>query len=344
MCTASPSCRHLSPALSLDNFYNVCVRELSLLDHIYSRNASLPASVTIPPGDDMGAVTIGQQSVLVTVDQIADGVHFVLESTPMAKIARKAITRNLSDVAAMGALPVAAVVAGCLPRGLDEGKARALHDAMLAVAMSYDCPLIGGDISIWDHPMLLSVTVLAQMQGIEPVLRRGARVGDVICVSGVLGGSLVEMDDPPGYVHHLDFEPRLRLARKLAGDAVLRPRCMLDLSDGLGQDLPRLCAAGDGGTVGAELWIDRLPISRAAHVASERDGRPPWLHALSDGEDYELCFVLPPEAAEKLPTIVEGVPVTKVGSITAHSNAGILLRMEDGSTRPMGECGWEHRG
>jgi len=319
------------------------VRELSLLEHIYSRNRSLPARVTIPPGDDMGAIIIGDQSVLITVDQIADGVHFKLETTPIAKIARKAITRNLSDVAAMGAVPVAAVVAGCLPRSLDESKAKALHDAMLAVAMSYDCPLIGGDISIWDHPMLLSVTVLADMLGIEPILRRGVRAGDVICVSGMLGGSLVERDDPPGYIHHLDFEPRLRLARKLAGDPIFRPRCMLDLSDGLAQDLPRLCAAAEGGAISAEISIKNLPISRAAHQASLSDGRSPWQHALEDGEDYELCFALSPEAAESLPAVLEGVPITKIGQfIPRIEEVTIMLKMEDGRVMPMAPGGWEH--
>jgi len=332
--------------------YNPPVRELDLLNHIYSRNAGLPSRVTIPPGDDMGAITIGGASVLVTVDQVADGVHFDLATTPLAKVARKAVTRNLSDVAAMGAVPVAAVVAGCLPRGFGEAKANALFDAMRAVAMSYDCPLIGGDISMWDHPLLLTVTVLAETAGVEPVLRRGAKVGDNICVTGTLGGSMETLDDPPDYVHHLDFEPRLNVARKLAGDAMLRPHCMLDLSDGLGKDLPRLCAAaskpeprpaGRGPSVGVELWIDRLPISRGAHRAAQRDGRPPWQHALGDGEDYELCFTIPREIADRFPTVIEGVPVTQIGRIVAaDDDAAITLRMPDGSVQPMGEYGWEH--
>ena len=327
------------------SIYNTPVRELDLLQHIYSRNAALPSRVTIPPGDDMGAVTIGGVSVLITVDQIAEGVHFLSASTPIASIARKAITRNLSDVAAMGAVPCAAVVAGCLPRSFGEAKANAMFDAMRAVAMGHDCPLIGGDISIWDHPMLLSVTVLAETQGIDPILRSGAKVGDVICVSGTLGGSLVELDDPPGYVHHLDFEPRLKLGRKLASDAAIRPRCMMDLSDGLGKDLAHICRAGEGGVVGAELWVDKLPISRAAHVASQRDGLPPWQHALGDGEDYELLFVVSPQVAEKLPYLIEGVPITQVGRITKRSGDEIImLKMPDGSVAAMGEHGWEHRG
>ncbi len=318
------------------------MRELDLLHHIYSGNAQLPARVTIRPGDDMGAAIIGGASVLVTVDQVADGVHFLLASTPLEKIARKAITRNLSDVAAMGAAPSAAVVAGCLPRGFGEAKAKALFDAMRAVALSYDCPLIGGDISIWDHPLLISVTVLAEPRGIEPVRRGGARPGDVICVTGALGGSTIETDDPKGYVHHLDFEPRLNIARRLAGDPLLRPHCMMDLSDGLGKDLPRICRLGEGGEVGAVLEVAALPISRAAAIASSRDGTPAWQHALGDGEDYELLLVLPPDAAARLPLEIDGVRITRIGEVTAAP--GVVLRMSDGSTIPMSDVGWEHEG
>ncbi len=351
--------------------YTTFVRELTLLHHIYARSMELPSQVTIPPGDDMGAVTIGGTSVLVTVDQLADGVHFLLGTTPLAKVARKAITRNLSDVAAMGAVPSAAVVAGSFPRGFDQSQAAALFDAMRATALAYDCPIIGGDTSIWDHPMLLTVTILADMQGAAPLLRSGARPGDVICVTGMLGGSLVELDDPPGYVHHLDFEPRLAVGRKLATDAALRPRCMLDLSDGLAQDLPRLCEMGEAGGAGkaggagepgsrssssssgssssssrfpvsAELWVDALPISLAAHTASIADGRAPWQHALGDGEDYELCFIVSPEVAAAMPKLIEGVPVTQIGKIIPREAEPVMLRMPDGTRQAMREKGWEH--
>lgn len=320
------------------------MRELDLLNHIYANTGLLPARVTIAPGDDMGAVTIGAANVLVTVDQVADGVHFRLSETPLAKAARKAVTRNLSDVAAMGALPCAAVVAAALPRGFGETQATALFDAMRAVALVYDCPLIGGDISIWDHPLHLSVTVIAEAAGVEPVSRRGARPGDIICVTGMLGGSQVPVTDPPGYVHHLDFEPRLAVGRKLAGEPALRPRCMLDLSDGLGKDLPRLCALGEGGPVSAELWVDRLPLSRAASLAAEHDGHPPWQHALGDGEDYELCFIIDPQTASRLPSVIEGVPVTQIGQITAPADVPVMLKKPDGSREPMADVGWEHRG
>src|SRR5690349_14962557 len=100
------------------------MRELELLSHIYARNASLPGHVIVPPGDDMAVVRIGGQAVLITTDQSADGVHFDLRLTPLELAGRKAITRKLSDVAAMAALPVAAEVAACLPRDFGEQRAK----------------------------------------------------------------------------------------------------------------------------------------------------------------------------------------------------------------------------
>lgn len=318
------------------------MRELDLLRHIYASNPALPGSVTIPPGDDMGAVNIGGTQVLVTVDQVADGLHFTLRDTPIELVGRKAITRNLSDVAAMGARPAGAVATACLPRGMDPDQAKALFDAMHATARRYDCPLFGGDIAFWDHPLLITVTILADPAGVAPVLRRGARVGDVVCVTGELGGSY-EPTDRPG--RHLTFEPRLAIARQLASHRELRPHAMIDLSDGLARDLGHICRASG---VAAELWADALPISPEAHARAHRLGDAPWQHALGDGEDYELCFTLPArEAHTALPTSIDGVPITRVGVIVpAGQQTGlgvVAVRMSDGLLRGADELGWEYQ-
>ncbi len=315
------------------------MRENDLLEHIYRHNTSLPAHVSIPPGDDMAALDVGGTNVLVAVDQLADGIHFDLKNTPLQKVARKAITRNLSDIAAMAAQPVAAVVAGSLPKDFGKSNADALFDAMHATAEHYQCPLVGGDIAIWAGPLLLTVTVLAEPAGVEPVTRRGTKVGDVVCITGQLGGSLETVN---GRTHHLDFEPRLSVARALAGDENLRPTSMIDLSDGLAMDVSRLCRLN---AVGVELWADRLPVRAAGHQAAHRDQRPPWMHALSDGEDYELAFTLSAQAAEHhLPAEIEGVPITQVGLIIEGDD--LLIKQPDGTVVPLdalGAMGWEHQ-
>ena len=315
------------------------MREQDLLQHVYGANQGLPDRVLIPPGDDMGAIRIGapggQALVLVTVDQVAEGVHFDLGTTGLEKVGRKAVMRSLSDIAAMAAVPCGAVLAACLPRGFGTARARALFDAAAAAAKAFDCPLVGGDICMWDQGLVLTVTAFAEPGGIEPVRRQGARAGDAIYVTGTLGGSLQTID---GSSHHLDFEPRIALARALARQYELH--CMIDLSDGLGQDLGHLCRASG---LGAVIYERDLPISAAARVASAGKDTTPWYHALCDGEDYELCFTV--NASQQVRDRVQGVPITKIGHMTDGTGGSTLfLELADGTRRDAGDLGWEHRG
>lgn len=292
------------------------MREFDLLAEVFKRNVSLPDRVTIPPGDDMGAVRFGDRDLLVTVDQVADGVHVDVANTALDRVGRKCVTRNLSDVAAMAVEPVAAVVAVSLPRDFGEARALELFEAMRRTAEHYHCPLIGGDVAMWDHPLLASVTVFADPAGIEPMRRTGgpgAQPGDAIYVTGQLGNSLATG-------HHLDFEPRLTTARALAGDPATRPKCMIDLSDGLGRDLSHLCR-------GSIIEAEALPLREGAD----------WRAAMGDGEDYELLFTAETDA---MPSMIGDVPVTRVGTVT--DDGQLLVQLPDGTTHPFSGMGWEH--
>jgi thiamine-monophosphate kinase len=307
------------------------MRESDLLKHVYAFNSGLPDYVTVPPGDDMAALTLGDRTMLITVDQVADGVHVKLDTTPLELVARKAITRNLSDVAAMAARPLGAVVAAALPRRFTEAQAKTLFDAMRSTAERYHCPLVGGDISVWDHPLMLAVTVFAEPAGIGPILRRGARPGDVIMVSGQLGGAWQK----DGGGAHLHFEPRIELARKVAEIAGDGLHSMIDLSDGLASDLSHICEQSHAA---AEIHIADLP--------ARLPGRDGPQHALYDGEDYELCFTVDPAAAEKLPTEIDGVTLTRIGHMLGEAErpveSRLWLRQPDGTRQPLTKTGWEH--
>jgi thiamine-monophosphate kinase len=238
----------------------------------------------------------------------------------------------------MAAKPAGAVVAACLPRDFGSDRAKELFDHLRRVAEHFDCPLIGGDISMWDHPLLLGVTVLADPAGIPPVKRGGAQPGDAIFVTGELGGSMENVD---GHVHHLDFEPRIELARVLAGNADTRPRCMIDLSDGLASDLNHLCRAAG---LSAEIHANDLPLSAAAYAAAHRDLRPLWRHAVGDGEDYELCFTTSADAAARMPAEISGVMVTRIGTMTPPGGEpAVTIRLPLGQSERL-DGGWEHRG
>lgn len=319
------------------------MREDNLLNYIYqSSHQALADQVTLGPGDDMGMVCVGHQKLLVAVDQLIDSLHFDLQTTSLRRIGRKALTRNLSDIAAMAAVPVAAVVAVCLPKDFGEKKAQQLFDHISHTGAEFNCPVVGGDISIWDGRLTCCVTVLAKPDGIESVLRQGASIGDAIYVTGDLGGSLEPID---GYLHHTDFTPLITTARTLASHPSTRPRCMIDISDGLAKDLERLCIAADYDTdnqqIGALVEIDQLPVSRAAQQLARRTGKPPWQHAAGDGEDYQLLFTAPKGT---VPQYIDDVKITPIGKITAlkENQPRLSFICADGSIADIDHLGWEH--
>ncbi len=300
------------------------MKEFRLLSRVYEHNAALDARVIIPPGDDMAALRFEGSELLAAVDQIVEGRHFTLESTSLSLIGRKAVTRNLSDIAAMAARPLASLAAVVLPRRWSESQALELFEAMRVTAAKYDCPLIGGDVTIADAPLMCSVTVLARPGPRGAVRRRGARVGDAVYVSGSLGGSV----ESGGGGRHLTFEPRLQLALALAERCDLH--AMIDISDGLGRDAGHIAEMSR-----VQIVIDaqRVPCSPDCD----------WRRALSDGEDYELCFTT--AAGEKVPGELCGAPLTRIGIVREQRGDGPCVIVRDGGREiDASQFGWEHDG
>jgi thiamine-monophosphate kinase len=184
-------------------------------------------------------------------------------------VGHKALARPLSDVAAMGGVPVAAVAAMMMPRTMTQAHARAIYRGMERLRV----PVVGGDVTTHAGKLAISVSVVGEMRGVKPVRRSGARPGDLLVATGHrFGGSLKSG-------HHLRFTPRLAEGRLLA--TKYRAHAMIDVSDGLVRDLAHLC---DAGGVGAMLFADLIPC---------RDLRS----ALYDGEDYELLAAVAPADA-----------------------------------------------
>lgn len=301
------------------------VREFDLLEHVYRANASLGARVVIPPGDDMAMLRLDSGEVLAAVDQLVEGRHFVLSGTPLELIGRKAITRCLSDVAAMAARPVASLAAVTLPPSFGEERAAALFEAMRQTAETYAAPLVGGDTAIAGSrrdPLACSVTIIARPGGRPPVRRDEARPGDSVYVTGQLGGSI----EPDGQGHHLTFEPRIELALALADQLGERLHAMIDLSDGLGRDAGQIARASG------------VAVELEAHAIPRRDGLD-WMSAVADGEDYELCFA----ASGAVPGELRGVRITRVGRIPTGACEPGSVSVCDGEERHAAESfGWQH--
>lgn len=303
------------------------MREFDLLSQIIDDWTGPEDSVLIPPGDDLAMIRMGGARLLVGVDQVVDGRHVDIARVPMDLVGRKAITRSLSDVAAMSARPVAVLVAATLPPDLGGDRARLLVDAMRSTALAHRCPLIGGDLAFHDEaasPLTCSVTVLAEPADHPPVTRAGAQPGDRVYVTGVLGGSI----QPDALGHHLTFEPRIDEALALAASLGPRLHALIDLSDGLGRDASHIAARS-----GVQIRLDAAAIPA-------RDGLD-WRRALGDGEDYELCWT----ASGDVPQTLEGLPVTMVGRVCAepgHGEPRVVVE-EGGRVIDVTEMGWQHQ-
>lgn len=311
--------------------YTTAVKESDLIAAIVAGNAKLPGHVLVPPGDDMAVLRVAGAELLVAVDQVIDGVHVDLATTPIEKAGRKLVCRNLSDVAAMAAIPVGMVCCVALPGSMAEAQAKRLLEAVRQAGERYGCPLVGGDTGMHDGPLTLSVTVLAEPAGIAPVTRKGAEPGDLLYVTGRLGGTQIEHDDT---TKHLEFEPRIELARQLAGDPATRPAAMIDLSDGLARDVLHL-------TANALVAVEDLPIAAAAHVAAKASGQPAYRHALGDGEDHELLFAVRPEQANAVEAMAQSPPgLFCIGTVTV--DGGLVAVTQAGVPVDLAGLGWEH--
>jgi thiamine-monophosphate kinase len=276
------------------------VRENSLVRWLRDYQQSPAPHVTHGIGDDAAILGVSAKETVVTTDLICDGTHFISTECTAGQIGRKAMAVNLSDIAAMGAQPVAAFVSLLMPAGTDETFAQELMSAAISLANEFDCVVAGGDTNVWHGPLAVNVLVTGHVSPGRAIVRTGAKPGDTLIVTGDLGGSLAG--------HHFTFQPRTREAFQLNAEYALHAG--MDLSDGLAMDLRRLCEASD---CGAELVASQIPISNAARDSSKTN-QEALQRALGDGEDFELLLALPPEEADRLlETQPLDVPVTAIG-------------------------------
>ncbi|MBL4699524.1 MAG: thiamine-phosphate kinase [Phycisphaerales bacterium] len=302
------------------------MNESQLHQHIYARSVGLVAGgsneIVVGPGDDAAVIKSATgELALLTVDQLVEGRHFTSD-TGINLIARKAIARSVSDIAAMGGTPSWALATGVLPK--DYQLSDALFDALSRWAKHWHCPLIGGDIATHsspDHPLTLSVTVGGSMnQDAKPILRSGAQPGDQIYITGPLGNSFKSN-------HHLNFEPRVAVGQWAAKN---NAHAMMDISDGLGRDSHRIAVASN-----VRIEIDASKVSM-------NPGCKNWKQAVSEGEDYELLIALDPKAD------IANAPCKLLGSIgtvracNLNEKPGSTIVDPGGVFHDAEQLGWDH--
>lgn len=280
-------------------------------------------SVRVGIGDDTAVLRPAPgKELLFTTDMLIEGKHFRLSEATARQIGRKALAVNISDIAAMGGVPTCAVVALGLPARLPKKFAVDLYEGIRALADDFGVSVVGGDTNGSDK-LVVAVTLLGECERGRALLRSGARPGDVIFVSGELGGSYPSKK-------HLDFTPRVKEALFLAKN--FKVGAMMDLSDGLAGDLRRI--AEESG-VGAVLLKEAIPVSRAARGVAG---------ALADGEDFELLFTLPvPDAARLMAAeISAGVGTFRPVGKIVEKKRGLTLIDLAGKRVPLGAGGFDH--
>jgi thiamine-monophosphate kinase len=314
--------------------------EFGLIERI-RRAAPKRRAVRIGIGDDAAWVDHPSGSSLITADLLIEGIHFELKWTSLLALGHKSLAVNLSDIAAMGGVPAYAVVSLGIPAHFECEQIDEFYHGFNRLADKYRVALIGGDTNL-AKSFIISVCVIGHPPR-RPVRRTGANVGDDIYATGTLGDAALALDilrqkipRPKRVVmakllrRHHQPTPRLYtgalLARKQLATA------MIDISDGLLQDLGHICTASG---IGAVIWNQRLPLSRAYVAAAGNNTR----EALSGGEDYELLFCARPRhrrRIEKLST-QGGVQITRIGTCVAAaqkitvldaSGQAVLLRPE----------------
>lgn len=260
--------------------------------------------VATGPGDDCAVLRMAgsRHDLLATTDPVIRNHHF-LDNTPLNFVARKAVARAISDMAAMGGEAAWILTDVVAPAAFPADSVRALYGALEKAAREFGLSIVGGDLS--EGPELeIHVTALGTVPRGTAVLRSGARAGDALFVTGALGASWTD-----GNTHQYTFQPRLEegnflRARRFAS-------AMMDLSDGLGADLPRLL---DASGVGCAIEAERIPLSEAARRTDS-----PLEHAWNDGEDFELLFSVPSEKVAALlrawPKKFPELPLSRIGTV-----------------------------
>lgn len=305
-------------------------------------------------GDDAAVLDAKGKKILVSTDLLVEGIHFDLSYVPLKHLGYKSAIVNFSDMAAMNAKPSQITVSLAISNRFSVEALEELYSGIKHACEKYNVDLVGGDTTSSRSGLIISITVIGYSDLEDISYRNGAKEGDLICVSGDLGGAyaglLVLQREKSGFVGNPNMQPELDdfgyvLERQLKPEARIdvidilktagiKPSSMIDISDGLASELKHICTQSK---VSCTIYEDKIPIDHNTWDTSNSFSIDPTTCALNGGEDYELLFTVPISDFEKLKNIPE---ITVIGHITDQA-AGMQLIAKDGTAVPISAQGWD---
>ncbi len=330
--------------------------EFGLIDRIAQHTQLQNSTSVVGIGDDAAVLDGGEEYILVSTDLLAEGVHFDLAFTPLHHLGHKAISVNVSDIAAMNGKAEQVVVSLALSNRFSVEAVDALYEGIRAACQQYKVDLVGGDTTASRSGLILSITAVGRVPKDKVVYRSGAKPNDIICVTGDLGASYIGLQvlerEKEVYLVNPDMQPGLEKYEYMVGrqlrpiartDIVfelaelgIKPTAMIDISDGLASELFHL---GKNSGVGTRIFEDKVPIDQAAYEAMALEFKiDPITCALNGGEDYELLFTIHPDDFEKIKNHQD---IHMIGYVHEKPNEHTLVT-KHGNAVPLRAQGWDH--
>jgi thiamine-monophosphate kinase len=327
--------------------------EFGLIAHL-SQSVTIDQASTIKGiGDDAAVLDFSNKQTLISTDLLLEGIHFDLRYVPLKHLGYKAVQVNLSDIYAMNGRASQITVSLGLSSKFPVEAIEEIYEGILLACKKFDVDLVGGDTSASVQGLVISITSIGYADKDKVVYRSGANVGDLLCVTGDLGGAYVGLQllerEKQIFLENPSIQPDLEgkdyiIERQLKPEARrdvidsfekldLIPTSMIDVSDGLASEILHLCKASDKG---CKLYEEKIPIDPMTYETARDFGLDPTICALSGGEDYELLFTISQSDYDK---IKGSVDISVIGHMT-EPNEGCDLISKSGKVHPIKAQGW----
>jgi thiamine-monophosphate kinase len=329
--------------------------EFGLINRLTKNNPSYHTSTLKSIGDDAAVIDNNGYLTVVATDMLVEGIHFDLMYTPLKHLGYKSVVVNLSDIYAMNAQPKQITVSIAISNRFSVEAIEELYEGIYAACKTYNVDLVGGDTTSSPRGLVISITAIGQGEKDKLVYRNGAKVGDLVCITGDLGAAYLGLQilerEKRLYLDNPSVQPDLEeqnyiVGRQLKPEARrdiidmftqnnIIPTSMMDISDGLASELHHICSQSG---VGAYIEESGIPINPDSQMMALKFQLDPVTCALSGGEDYELLFTINPNDIEK----IKYLPDIYIAGEIVKKEDGIKLHTKGGQIHPISAQGWNH--